>query len=123
MSERAGSQRLRPGPVGDRAADLLGGPLDDPPRGQRIARICRELGFDAHDPGPGNQGPDGHRDATGEAATADRGEHRGDVRQVLGDLQATGALPGDDSVVVEWWDDGEPPLGGEALRHPLALAA
>ena len=62
----------------------------------------------------GRERLDRRRDAAGQPAAADRDEDRGDVRQVLDDLEPDGALAGDDPVVVERRDDREPALARRA---------
>ena len=67
----------------------------------------------------GAQRLDRHGDAAREPAATDRHDDRGDVGQVLGDLEPDGALPGDDAVVVVRRDDRETPFRGDRLG-PLA---
>ena len=75
---------------------------------ERLLRVRGELRLDPDDPGVGHERLDGDRDAARQPAAADRDEDRGDVRQVLDDLEADRALPGDDPVVVVRRDDREP---------------
>ena len=59
-------------------------------------------------------GLDGEGDPGGEAAAGERDEDGGEVGAVLDQLEADGALAGDDAGVVEGRDLGEALLGGEA---------
>ena len=123
MGERPDAERLRPRAVGDRPRHGVGRPADDLAALQRVAGVGRELGLDADDPGVGSQGPDGRRDAAGKPAATDGHEDRGDVGQVVDDLEADRALAGDDPVVVVRRDDREAAFGGEPLGDALALVA
>ena len=123
MEERPFAERLGPRPVGDRPAHELGRPLDDPAGRERIPRVGRQLRFDADDPGARAEGVDGRRDTGCEPAAADRDEDRGDVRQVLDDLEAARALAGDDPIVVVRRDDREAALGRDPLGDDPALRA
>ena len=55
-------------------------------------------------------------------ATADRHEHGGEIRHVLGDLQPERALAGDDPIVVERMDEHQPALRDQLARDRVALA-
>ena len=85
----------------------------DVPRGERVARVGRQLGLDADDP----RAPGGSRATAaatpGEPAAADRHEDGLDVRQLLDDLEAARALAGDDPIVVIRRDDVQAALGGQ----------
>ena len=111
------------GAVGDRPRHELRRPLHDPPALQRLARVGGELRLDPHDAGGRVHGPDRRRDAAGQPAATDRHEHGRQVRQRFGDLEAAGALAGDDPVVVVGRDDRQATLAGEALGRPSALLA
>ena len=117
------AERLGPRPVRDRPRDVRRRPLHDPAQAQRLTGIGRQLGLHADDPGARADRLDGGRDARREPTAADRHQDQGEVGQVLGDLQPARPLARDDPVVVVGRDHGQAALGGQPLRHGLALGA
>ena len=93
------------------------------PRGERLAGVGRQLRLDADDPRRRAERLHGGRDARRQPAAADRDEDGGEVREVLGDLEAARPLAGDDPVVVVGRDHREAALRGQALGDGLALGA
>src|ERR1700742_4248429 len=98
--------------VGPRARGLRGRPGYPGARAQRVAGVGGEFRLDPDDPRAWQQGLDRDGDARDEPAAADRDEDGGrrlrvpwpligTSAEVLGDLQADRALPGDHVPVVE----------------------
>ncbi len=107
--------------VGDSARNLFGGELDDLSGAQAGLRIGGEFGFDADhlNVGPGQFDCSG--DAADQAAAADWRKDGFNFRQVFKDLEADGALPGDDFFVVVGRHDDVAVLGGEFFGFELAF--
>src|SRR6185312_10228751 len=93
--------------VGPRARGLRGRPGHAGARAQRVAGVGGQFRFDPDDPRPRQQGLDRDGDARDESAAADRDEDGGrrprfgSGGEILGDLQADRALPGDHVPVIE----------------------
>ena len=100
-------------PSADVRAKSLRFPRHEPAGPERLAGVGRELGLHAEYPRGRSQRLDGRRNAAGEAATAHRHQHRevrgrwGHRLDLLDDLQAGSALPGDDPAVVVGGDQHE----------------
>ncbi len=77
----------------------------------RRLHFCCARWFDADDEHIGPRLFDRGRDAGDQASTADGHEHRGYVRSLLEDLEASGALTGDDPLVIERRNHGESARG------------
>ena len=89
------------------------------PRGQR-GRVGRHgLGLHADDADRRVEVLDRHRHPGGEAAAADRDDHRAHLRALLDDLEAERSLPGHDvRVVIGMDEDGAGPVRvGESLAE------
>src|SRR5262245_31236016 len=76
--------------------------LDRTPCGACTTELGRTGRLDADDARVWQSQLDGRRDSRAEATTADRNEHRIDRRKIRRDLEADGALPRDDSLIVVW---------------------
>ena len=74
-------------------------------RGARGGELGRARGFDTNDPDARPELLDRGRHAGAQAAATHRHEHRAHVGQVFDDLEADGALPGDDARVIERRDE------------------
>ena len=85
------------------------------PGAQRLGVGRGLLGLHADDADVGPLGLDRQRDAGEQAAATGRDQHGLDLGRLLEDLQADGALPGDDVGVVEGVDEHRPGLVGELL--------
>ena len=120
MRERQRADLLHPERVRHRALDVGRGPADPLAAAQGLAGVRGERGFDAHHGRGRAAGPDGRGDPRDEAAAADRHQDQADLRAVGRDLQADGALAGDDRPVVERRDRHVPVPGREFLGrgHP-----
>ena len=123
MGERPGTQCLGPRPVRDGPRHELRRPGHDLAALERIARVGRQLRFDADHPGfrPQLVDRDGH--PARQPTATDRDEDRGQIRQVLCNFQPDGPLSGDDPVVVERRDDREASPRGDLLGDALAFVA
>ena len=71
----------------------------------------------ADDPDFGHQRLDGDGHATGETAAADRDDDATEIVEILDDLEAERALPGDDRRVVVWMAEPLAVAVGELLRR------
>ena len=121
--ERPSPERLAARPVRDGPRNEVRLPADDLAAPQRFLRVGRQLRFDADHPDIRPQRLDRRRDAARQPAAADGQEDGREVGQVLDQLEADRALSRDDPVVVVGRDDGQPPVRGDRLGHPLALIA
>lgn len=95
------------------------------PGGQRLGHGVGPLGLDAGDLDAGPPRVQGGGDAGEQAAAADAHEHVRQVRGVLGDLQADGALARGHEGIVEGVDEGQALLAqvlgfGEGFANVLA---
>src|SRR5262245_27511955 len=87
----------------------------------RATQLRRPGRLDADDARVGQAQLDRGRHTRAEAAAADGNEHRLDVGKVLGDLQADGALPRDDPLIVVGRNERQPFVAHELLgaREPV----
>ena len=123
MGDGPGAECLGPRPVGDRPRHLVGRPRHDLAALQGVAGVRGELRLHADHPCLGMQLADRHRYAARQPAATDRHEHRGQVGEILGDLEPDRTLARDDAVVVERRDDSEPAARGDLERDLVALLA
>ena len=114
---------LRAQSVGDGARHLFGGELNDLAGAQAGLGIGCEFGFDADHLGfrPGEF--DRGSDAADQSSAANWSKDGFDFRQVFEDLEADGALTGDDLFVVVGRHDYVAVLGGEFFGFELAFGA
>ena len=124
MGKGQPADRTDPQPIGDGAAGLLGRPADDLACRQRIACVRRRIGLHPNHARTRSQRLDGSRHARNQASAADGHDDARHLRQVVGDLQACGPLPGDDVRVVEGRDHRVAVLGRKPFGHhpPLIRA-
>ena len=114
-------RRLRPQSVGDRAVAVFDRPVHAVPSGQPFGGVRGELRLHPEDLRLRAQRPDRDADARRQSAAADRDEDVSHRRQVVGDLQADRALPGDDIGMVERRNQHTAGLGHDAGRDALPL--
>ena len=124
---------LHPQCVGDRALDRRGRRGDPLSFAERVPGVRGELGLDSHDGDVRADRAGGGRDARDQAAAAHRDDDQVRIRLVGHDLQANGALAGDDAAVVERRDErvtvpGHQIVGGglagrHGRRHPHQFRA
>ena len=86
------------------------------PRDERLVGVGGQVGLDAEHLHLGPAGLDRGRHAGAEPAAADRDQHHLDVGQVLEDLEADGALAGDDVAMVVGRDQRQAPRRRPSLR-------
>ena len=94
------------------------------PAASAARQLGRAVGLDADHPDRGLERGHGRRDPGDQAAAADRHQDGADLGPLLQDLEAAGALPGDDVGIVEGGTIASPSSAGDRLgpRLPLGRA-
>src|SRR5260370_10248115 len=122
MLERHRADVLSAQSVGAGLQNLFRGKLDDLACAEAGLSIGCKFGLDSNDLCVRLGQFDRSRDSADQAASTDRYKNELDVRQIFQDFQPSGALSGDDFLIVIWRNDHVPMFRRKLFGFILALS-